>query len=154
MRRGEYDEAELDASLMMPRVRLPDLRSPSFIGGIEVLSLFPQEINGFSHSQGFWGFIGNFNINTARFVIVGMFILTWLAALLVWHYGQIEQKWTATLQPGAPPDAHRAPATLALHPEAIRPELPGPAAPVERRAVQPPPSCTALTISRMIEISK
>ncbi len=73
-----------------------------FIGGVEVLGLFPQEINGLSQSHGFWGFIGNFNINTAGFVIVGMFILTWLAALLVWRYGQIEEKWTARLQPGTP----------------------------------------------------
>ena len=70
-----------------------------FIGGVEVLGLFPQEINGLSQSHGFWGFIGNFNINTAGFVIVGMFIVTWLAALLVWRYGQIEEKWTARLQP-------------------------------------------------------
>ena len=60
-----------------------------FIGGVEVLGLFPQD----------WGFIGNFNTNTAGFVIVGMFILTWLAALLVWRYGQIEERWTARLQP-------------------------------------------------------
>jgi nickel/cobalt transporter (NiCoT) family protein len=71
-----------------------------FIGGVEVLGLFPQEINGLSQSHGFWGFMANFNINTAGFVIVGMFILTWLAALLVWRYGRIEEKWTARLQPG------------------------------------------------------
>jgi nickel/cobalt transporter (NiCoT) family protein len=70
-----------------------------FIGGVEVLSLFPQEIKGLSQSHGFWGFMANFNVNTAGFVIVGMFILTWLAALLVWRYGQIEEKWTAKLQP-------------------------------------------------------
>jgi nickel/cobalt transporter (NiCoT) family protein len=73
-----------------------------FIGGVEILGLFPQEINGLSQSHGFWGFVGNFNINTAGFVIVGMFILTWLAAMLVWRYGQIEEKWTARLQPGTP----------------------------------------------------
>src|ERR1700729_2805970 len=72
-----------------------------FIGGVEVLGLFPHDTNGPSQSHGFWGFIGNFNINTAGFVIVGMFILAWLAALLVWRYGQIEKKWTAPLQPAA-----------------------------------------------------
>ena len=45
--------------------------------------------------------MANFNINTAGFVIVGMFILTWLAALIVWRYGQIEKKWTARLQPAS-----------------------------------------------------
>jgi high-affinity nickel-transport protein len=72
-----------------------------FIGAVEVLGLFPQEIEGLSHSNGFWGFMGNFNTNTAGFVIVGMFILTWLGAMLVWRYGQIEKKWAATLQPAA-----------------------------------------------------
>ena len=70
-----------------------------FIGGIEVLSLLPLEIGGLSQTTGFWGFIYNFNINTAGFVIVGMFILTWLAALLIWRFGRIEERWTARLQP-------------------------------------------------------
>jgi high-affinity nickel-transport protein len=28
-----------------------------------------------------------------------MFIVTWLAALLIWRYGQIEEKWTGTVPP-------------------------------------------------------
>ena len=48
-----------------------------FIGGIETLGLIPQEIHGLSQTSGFWGFMYNFNINTAGFVIVGMFIVTW-----------------------------------------------------------------------------
>ena len=70
-----------------------------FIGGIEALSLLPQEIGGLSQTTGFWGFMYNFNINTAGFVIVAMFILTWLAALLIWRFGRIEERWTARLQP-------------------------------------------------------
>ena len=70
-----------------------------FIGGIEALSLLPQEISGLSHTTGFWGFMYNFNINTAGFVIVGMFVLTWLAALLIWRFGRIEERWTARLRP-------------------------------------------------------
>ncbi len=70
-----------------------------FIGGIETLSLFPYEIKGLSHTHGFWGFMYNFNINTAGFVIVGMFLFTWLAALLLWRFGHIEEKWGARLQP-------------------------------------------------------
>ena len=71
-----------------------------FIGGIETLSLFPYEIKGLSQTHGFWGFMYNFNINTAGFVIVGMFIFTWLAALLLWRFGRIEEKWGARLQSG------------------------------------------------------
>jgi len=71
-----------------------------FVGGIETLSLFPYEIKGLSQTHGFWGFMYNFNLNTAGFVIVGMFILTWLAALLIWRFAHIEEKWSARLQPG------------------------------------------------------
>src|SRR5271154_111095 len=72
-----------------------------FIGGVETLGLFPQEIGGLSRTSGFWGFMYNFNINTAGFVIVGMFIVTWLAALLIWRYGRIEERWGARLQPAS-----------------------------------------------------
>ncbi len=41
----------------------------------------------------------HFNINTAGFVIAGMFIATWLAAVLIWRFGRIEQKWAVRLQP-------------------------------------------------------
>jgi nickel/cobalt transporter (NiCoT) family protein len=69
-----------------------------FIGGIETLSLVPQEVHGVSQTSGFWGFMFNFNINTAGFVIVGMFIVTWAAAMAIWRFGRIEEKWTARLQ--------------------------------------------------------
>jgi high-affinity nickel permease len=69
-----------------------------FIGGIETLSLVPLEVHGVSQTSGFWGFMYNFDINTAGFVIVGMFIVTWAAAILIWHFGHIEERWTARLQ--------------------------------------------------------
>jgi nickel/cobalt transporter (NiCoT) family protein len=68
------------------------------IGGIETLSLVPTEVHGISQTSGFWGFMYNFNINTAGFVIVGMFIVTWTAAILIWKYARIEERWTARLQ--------------------------------------------------------
>ena len=40
-----------------------------------------------------WSFIEDFNINTAGFVIVGLFVVTWIVALAIWHFGQIEKKW-------------------------------------------------------------
>jgi nickel/cobalt transporter (NiCoT) family protein len=76
-----------------------------FIGGIETLSLIPYEFTGLSRTRGFWGFLSRFNLNTAGFVIVAMFLLTWLAALLIWRYGHIEDKWSARLQSGAPEGA-------------------------------------------------
>lgn len=74
-----------------------------FIGGIETLSLIPQDFpNDFSQTNGFWGFMFNFDINKAGFVIVGMFIVTWAVAIAIWRYGHIEEKWTARLNAPAP----------------------------------------------------
>ena len=39
--------------------------------------------------------MGNFDINKAGFVIVGIFIVTWIAALAIWRFGHIEEKWDA-----------------------------------------------------------
>ena len=61
-----------------------------FIGTIEILGLVAQETNA---SGGFWDFMANFNINRAGFVIVGIFVVTWIVALAIWHFGQIEQRW-------------------------------------------------------------
>jgi nickel/cobalt transporter (NiCoT) family protein len=61
-----------------------------FIGTIEILGLIAQETN---MSGGFWGFMENFNINRAGFIIVGVFVATWIVALAVWHFGEIERKW-------------------------------------------------------------
>jgi high-affinity nickel-transport protein len=65
-----------------------------FVGTIEVLGLLPQEL----HLTGsFWDWMANFDINKAGFIIVGMFVLTWITAMLVWKYGHIEEKWSAKL---------------------------------------------------------
>jgi nickel/cobalt transporter (NiCoT) family protein len=61
-----------------------------FIGTIEILGLIGQE---YKLGGGFWTFMGNFDINKAGFVIVGIFVVTWIAALAVWRFGKIEQKW-------------------------------------------------------------
>jgi high-affinity nickel-transport protein len=61
-----------------------------FIGTVEILSLIGQQ---YGLSGGFWSFMGNFDINKAGFVIVGVFVLTWAVALAIWRFGKIEQKW-------------------------------------------------------------
>jgi len=32
-------------------------------------------------------------------IIVGMFLVTWLGAVLIWRYGHIEEKWGSSLRP-------------------------------------------------------
>jgi nickel/cobalt transporter (NiCoT) family protein len=63
-----------------------------FIGTVELLSLIAQETN---RSGGIWDVIEKFNINRAGFIIVGVFVATWVVALAIWHFGDIERKWEA-----------------------------------------------------------
>jgi len=37
--------------------------------------------------------MSSFNINEAGFIIVGLFVITWAAALAIWRFGRIEQRW-------------------------------------------------------------
>jgi len=61
-----------------------------FIGSVEILGLIEKQ---YRLGGRFWTLVGNFDINKAGFVIVGVFVLTWAVALAIWHFGKIEQKW-------------------------------------------------------------
>jgi nickel/cobalt transporter (NiCoT) family protein len=66
-----------------------------FIGTIEVFGLAPQEL----HWKGaFWNWMANFNLNTAGFIIVGLFIVTWAAAVIYWRVGHVEERWGERLR--------------------------------------------------------
>ena len=66
-----------------------------FIGTIELVGLLTEKL-GITGSVVDW--FQNFNINTAGFIIVGMFIATWVISLAVWRLARIEEKWTAGMQ--------------------------------------------------------
>lgn len=66
------------------------------IGTIELLGLLADQ---FGWTGGIWDWIGGIDLNTIGFVIVGLFVITWAAALLIWRYGRIEHKWNARLAP-------------------------------------------------------
>ncbi len=61
-----------------------------FIGTVEILGLIATQTN---RTGPVWDFLATFNINRAGFVIVGVFVVTWVVALAVWHLGDIERKW-------------------------------------------------------------
>jgi high-affinity nickel-transport protein len=61
-----------------------------FIGATELLGLLAQDTN---LNGSFWSFMQSFNINTAGFVIVGVFVVTWVIALAIWRFGRIEHRW-------------------------------------------------------------
>lgn len=64
------------------------------IGTIELLALFAEQ---FGWRGGIWTWVGGVDLNVIGFLIVGLFVLTWLVALLVWRFGRIEEKWSARL---------------------------------------------------------
>jgi high-affinity nickel-transport protein len=73
------------------------------IGTIEILGLLQSE---FSLNDPFMRFMAHFNINTAGFVVVGLFIAVWAVALAVWHFGDVEGRWEARAlspSPAGPP---------------------------------------------------
>ena len=68
------------------------------VGAIEVLGLLPNEL----HWHGaFWRFMEHFNINVAGYIIVGLFIIVWAGAMLIWRYAHVEEKWGSKLRAAA-----------------------------------------------------
>jgi nickel/cobalt transporter (NiCoT) family protein len=66
-----------------------------FIGTIELVGLLTDRL-GLRGPVADW--FQNFNINTAGFVIVGMFVVTWALALAVWRFARIEERWHAGME--------------------------------------------------------
>src|SRR5215469_4722321 len=63
-------------------------------GTIEILGILTNEV----HLHGaFWDLVANFNINLAGFCIAGLFVAVWAAALAYWRWGNVEERWTASV---------------------------------------------------------
>jgi high-affinity nickel-transport protein len=71
------------------------------IGLVEVLGLLASEL---PLHGGFWGWVSGVNINTLGFVIVGVFVATWVVALGIWRFGRIEERWSTPPGPTPQPD--------------------------------------------------
>ncbi len=69
------------------------------IGVIEILSIFVDKLD---ITDGPLAAIGSIDLNSVGFVIVGVFVVTWLVAVLVWHLGRVEEKWSKNLKPVRP----------------------------------------------------
>jgi nickel/cobalt transporter (NiCoT) family protein len=65
------------------------------IGTIEVGGLISSELD---LSGSFWSWLENVDINFLGFVIVAMFVATWVIALSIWRLGRIEERWSAHLE--------------------------------------------------------
>lgn len=61
-----------------------------FVGGLEITQVVAKQLN---LTGGFWNYAASFNLNSAGYIIVGLFAVVWIVALALWRYGKIEQRW-------------------------------------------------------------
>jgi nickel/cobalt transporter (NiCoT) family protein len=71
------------------------------IGTIELIGVIADQAN---ITSGPISAIANIPLDYAGYGIVGLFFVAWLAALAVWKYARIEQKWSANLAQPATTD--------------------------------------------------
>ncbi|OXM74294.1 MULTISPECIES: HoxN/HupN/NixA family nickel/cobalt transporter [Amycolatopsis] len=60
------------------------------IGVIELISVLVDQAG---ITSGLLAWIAGMNLDHAGFVIVGLFVLTWVIAWVVWRFGRIEERW-------------------------------------------------------------
>ncbi len=89
-----------------------------YIGTLELAQVLTTQLN---LRGGVWNYAAHFNINSAGFTIVGIFVGVWAFALLYWRFGRVEERWEraalrAQVARGERPDLHSAGITLgAVH---------------------------------------
>ena len=71
------------------------------IGTIELASILADKLG---IDSGPLASLAGLDLNLVGYAIVALFVLTWIVALAVWKYGRIEEKWTAGLASGTPPE--------------------------------------------------
>jgi nickel/cobalt transporter (NiCoT) family protein len=71
------------------------------IGSIELLSVFADKLN---LSGGLWDFVSTLDLNLVGYLIVGLFVVTWVLALAIWRFGRVEERWSARLEHGLDTD--------------------------------------------------
>ncbi|MEC3913985.1 HoxN/HupN/NixA family nickel/cobalt transporter [Nocardia sp. CDC160] len=64
------------------------------IGVQEIVSIFVEKL---SITTGFVAWIGNLDLGSLGYLIVGLFVLTWAVALAVWRFTDIESRWERDL---------------------------------------------------------
>ena len=66
------------------------------IGVIEIVSILTDQLG---IDSGPLAWIADLDLDDVGFVIVGLFVLAWLAALAVWRFGRVEERWESRLRP-------------------------------------------------------
>jgi len=72
------------------------------IGTIELMSVLADRL---ALTGQPWAFVSGLDLNYVGYAIAALFALTWIAAVAVWRFGRIEEKWSAGLAPIEPAHA-------------------------------------------------
>jgi high-affinity nickel-transport protein len=67
------------------------------IGTIELVSILTEKL---SIRTGPLAWVGGLDLDNVGYVVVGLFVLTWVVALAVWRFGKVEERWSAHLSTG------------------------------------------------------
>jgi high-affinity nickel-transport protein len=62
------------------------------VGSVELLQVMSDRLG---LEGGFWSWLGSLDFEVLGYVIVGMFVLTWAIATLIWKVRRIEERWSA-----------------------------------------------------------
>jgi nickel/cobalt transporter (NiCoT) family protein len=113
MRRGQFDEAELEAQLInvaygwafakpvrkvfynIITITAISVAVALIIGTIELIGVLVDQAG---IDSGPLADIADIPLDYAGYGIVALFVIAWLAALAVWHFGRIEDRWSQRLR--------------------------------------------------------
>jgi high-affinity nickel-transport protein len=68
------------------------------IGTVELLSVLADKLG---LDGGIWSFVSALDLDVLGYAVVGLFAVTWAAALAVWRFGRVEERWNARLEQAA-----------------------------------------------------
>ncbi len=65
------------------------------VGSIELFALAAEKLD--LHG-GLWDWLGAVDPGSIGFAVAALFVLTWVLALAIWHFGRVEERWSAGLE--------------------------------------------------------
>jgi nickel/cobalt transporter (NiCoT) family protein len=65
------------------------------IGSIELISILADKAG---ITRGPLAAIAHLDLNSVGFIIVGLFVVVWIAAGAIWKFGRVEEKWTVPVR--------------------------------------------------------
>ena len=67
------------------------LLSALLIGTVELLQILVDKLQ---LKGSFWEFIENIQFDNIGYILVILFIISWLISTLIWKFGKVEQRWS------------------------------------------------------------